>query len=420
MSDTPWRDDPNYGGMTDAAARPSWEEAQRRKAKVIQHPNQKAPPESEGKEPRFKFRLLRDMRAEPPKKDWLIKGIFAPGETSAWIAPPGKLKSALIGEASFAIASNLADWHGYKVKKSGAVIYFALERVSLVERRLVAYQARASEESDDPPIAVVPGIFDLMDPSIVDHVLAVIRDVEKAVGCPVVMIVLDTFAKTIAAGGGDEDKAKDQGKVFANIQRIKDALGAKAPHVAIIGHTGKDETRGSRGSNAILGDVDLMVTITGDGAIKTATSIKSNDGEERPLFSFKPELVEDGVDEDGEPTTINIVSQDDVSTQDALSKSKSGGWTKGLHLVRTVVLEAIRDRGIDHRVRQTGPLVKAVPLDVPRGIHKNRYVGSGDGDRDEAERKAWRRNIKAAQENGLISGEMYDGQELIWLSSTKP
>jgi hypothetical protein len=35
----------------------------------------------------------------------------------------------------------------------------------------------------------------------------------------------------------------------------------------LIGHTGKDETMGSRGSNAILGDVDVMVTITANGEI---------------------------------------------------------------------------------------------------------------------------------------------------------
>jgi hypothetical protein len=35
--------------------------------------------------------------------------------------------------------------------------------------------------------------------------------------------------------------------VFANLQRVKNATGV---HSAIIGHTGKDVTRGMRGSNA--------------------------------------------------------------------------------------------------------------------------------------------------------------------------
>ena len=54
---------------------------------------------------------------------------------------------------------------------------------------------------------------------------------------------------------------------------------------------------------------------------------------------------------------------------------------------RDIALGAIRSavhRLDENRVRQTGPLVKAVPLDVRRGIHKNRYVGTGDGDRASA------------------------------------
>ena len=103
-----------------------------------------------------------------------------------------------------------------------------------------------------------------------------------------------------------------------------------------------------------------------------------------------------------------------------MTKSKSRGWAKGLHLIRSVVSEAILESGKDHRVGLDGPIVKAVPLHTPRRLHKRRYVGTGDGDREAAERKAWSRNLKAAQDNRLISGEMHQGQELIWFSSNKP
>jgi hypothetical protein len=259
------------------------------------------------------------MRNAPPKKEWLIKGIFALGETSAWIGPPGSLKSSLLAEAGFVIASNIPEWHGFKTKRTGAVIYFALERAGLVERRLLASQNRAGECADDPPIAVEPGIKDLTNPAIVEHIIAIVREVEKATDSAVVMVIIDTFAKAIAAGGLDEDKAAHQGRVFANIQRLKDCLGETSPHVALIGHMGKDETRGARGSNAIRGDVDLMVEITGD-TIKTANAVKSNDGEEGPLFSFKGETVVDRIDEDGDPERITIISAGTISLSRAEDK----------------------------------------------------------------------------------------------------
>jgi hypothetical protein len=90
-----------------------------------------------------------------------------------------------------------------------------------------------------------------------------------------------------------KNSAKDQGLVFANRQRFKSATDT---HAALVGHTGKDETKGSRGSNAILGDVDVMVTISGD-TIRTATVTKANDSPEGPLFSFKSDIHHFGTDE---------------------------------------------------------------------------------------------------------------------------
>src|SRR5689334_14557782 len=59
----------------------------------------------------FPFQTLDEiMRAPEIGKDWLIKGLVAAGETSAWIAPPGGMKSALMAELSFCVAFG-EDWH---------------------------------------------------------------------------------------------------------------------------------------------------------------------------------------------------------------------------------------------------------------------------------------------------------------------
>lgn len=249
-----------------------------------------------------------------PEKEWLVKGIIARGETSAWIAPPGGMKSALMTELAVAV-SNGDNWHGRKVPSLHGVIYFALERADLVRRRIKAHAARMRVDAPDydiEGIVIVPGTVDLMNPETVDKVVQTIKAAgETDCGFIPGLVIFDTFAKMIAAGGGDEDKAKDQGRVFAHIQKIKeqlyrgpDKLGP--PHFALVGHTGKDETRGSRGSNAILGDADLVVQISGD-TIKTATVTKANDMPEGPLFSFKSDIHEFGVDKDGDPVTVNIV-----------------------------------------------------------------------------------------------------------------
>jgi hypothetical protein len=255
----------------------------------------------------FPFQLFGDLTAGSVAKRHLIKGIFARGETSAWIAPPGGMKSALMAEAAVCVAGGM-DWHGKKNKGAAGVVYFALERADLVKRRLQAHRERAN--LGPLPIAVVGSTVDLMAPATVARVIETIKEAEEAFGCSIGLVIFDTFAKLIAAGGLDEDKARDQGRVFSNIQRVKEAADI---HVAIVGHTGKDESRGMRGSNAALGDADTMNTIIGD-VVRTVMVTKANDGPEGPLFSFKSEVHEFGHDEDGDPISVNVVSSDQPET----------------------------------------------------------------------------------------------------------
>jgi hypothetical protein len=275
----------------------------------------------------FHYQLADDFTSRPVAKPWLFKNVIARGETSAWIAPPGGMKSALMAELAIA-ADRGIDWHGFKSKARTGVAYFALERADLVRRRIVAHMQRLNLPDEDlVNIAVVPSLVDLMSPAIVPKVIATIESMSSVFGkgpSGVGLIILDTFAKAIAAGGGDEDKAKDQGRVFANLALIREDLkkyGGGGPHIAIVGHTGKDETRGARGSNAFYGDVDVLVTI-GGGEIKTATVTKANDAPEGPLFSFKSIVHEFGTDEDGDPITVNIVSYEDVSSEVATKPSE--------------------------------------------------------------------------------------------------
>jgi hypothetical protein len=259
----------------------------------------------------YKFQTVAEMSATPIAKDSLIKGIFARGESSAWIAPPGGLKSALLASAAAHISDGL-NWFGYRNKGRAGVVYFALERADLVRRRILAHVARLGLES--PPIVVVGS---MIDPKNSKKIIATIEEAAAELGIPIGLIIFDTFAKLIAAGGGDENSAKDQGLVFANVQRVKNVTNT---HVALIGHTGKDESRGMRGSNAALGDVDLMVEIRATGDIRTATVTKANDAPEGPLFSFKSEVHEFGHDEDGDPITVNVVSSEPIAQIQAAAR----------------------------------------------------------------------------------------------------
>lgn len=243
-----------------------------------------------------------DELSEPPAKQWLIKGVIARGETSSWIGPPGGAKSSILTDIAVHVAGG-RNWRGYKTKSASGVVYFALERAGLTKRRFAAYRRR--DDLGNLPIAVAGELIDFMNPGCVNIILSTIEKAEQHFGCDAGLAIVDTYNKGIAAGGGDEDKARDQNIAHANIRRI---LERKNIHIAGIGHTGKDESRGERGSNARRADVDLLVQITGDG-IKTAEIKKANDQPDGTLTGFTLEPYEFGVDDDGDPVRTFIVSE---------------------------------------------------------------------------------------------------------------
>jgi hypothetical protein len=207
----------------------------------------------------------------------------------------------------------LVDWRGHRAKEACGVVIFALERGDLFKRRLLAYQQR--DGLHGLPIAIADAVIDLLNPACVETIVATVRVAEVNFGCAVGFIGIDTYAKGIAANGGDEDKARDQNRAAANLREIHSRLENNV-HIALVGHTGKDETRGARGSNAHIGDVDVMVQISGE-TVKTAAVIKGNDQPERVLAQFKLEPFELGRDEDGDPITTSIVSTDVIDAQPA-------------------------------------------------------------------------------------------------------
>jgi hypothetical protein len=65
----------------------------------------------------FPFSTFDEASAGAVAKPWLLKGLLARGETSAWIGAPGSLKSALLTDIAVCIAAN-RDWHEKRSKQA--------------------------------------------------------------------------------------------------------------------------------------------------------------------------------------------------------------------------------------------------------------------------------------------------------------
>jgi AAA domain len=246
------------------------------------------------------------------KLDWIIKGILAKGHNSYLFGPPGGGKSALYGSAATYLAAARDNWHGFKIRNQLAAVIFAMERADLVRKRIWAECQR--EQLDNVPVAVCAGLINLMDPKCVDEIVGTILRAEDQFGMEVGLAVLDTFNKAVAAGGGDENTARDQNRAWGHLRQVHEVLARwHTIHIGAIGHTGKDESRGARGSNAADGDNDVSLQIKDEGAIKSVTIYKANELPEGPLMRFKMEPFDTGLkDEDGDAVEVWLAGSDKI------------------------------------------------------------------------------------------------------------
>jgi AAA domain len=275
-----------------------------------------------------------DECCDEPAKPWAIKGVIAMDEDSTWFGPAGSLKSTLLVDLAIHLAAG-KNWRGFKTKMKAGVVYFALERASLTRRRIAGHSKR--DGLKNLPIAVAGDIIDLIDIGTVDIIAATVKAAEERFGVPVGLIIIDTYAKAVAAGGADEDKAQHVNLVAANLKRVHEELGHPV-HIATIGHTGHEGTR-ERGSSAKTGHVDLAVRISGEGKVKTAHITKANDQDEGVMTSFEGEEIVIGKDEDGDNLTTFITARHAVQAAPLTASRLSDQQVNALDALRKAIKE---------------------------------------------------------------------------------
>ena len=164
------------------------------------------------------------------------------------------------------------EWHG-RMTKQGAVLYVALERKTLVERRAIAFRTRYGDS--DLPFAVIGGVYDFRDPKTTPEVLKVAREVEAETDQRIVLVLIDTISRALC--GNDENSPKDMGMIVAAMSRLQNETKA---HILWIHHMPQDGTERLRGHGALLGAMDTTVHVAKTGTLRTATVVKANDSED--------------------------------------------------------------------------------------------------------------------------------------------
>ncbi|EEX2837133.1 AAA family ATPase [Escherichia albertii] len=235
------------------------------------------------------------------QQSYVIKGLIPAESLCSTYGASGSYKSFLAISWSCHVATGMA-WGGRRVSK-GAVIYIAGEGSMGVKRRVKAWEITHEKMVTDLCIINAP-VF----PASPDYVEQVIRTaglVKSRTGENVRLIVIDTLARCF--GGNDENDSRDMGAFIQGCDAIKQATGAT---VLVVHHSGKDETKGARGSSAFRAALDAEYRISRENSDVTAlvaACTKMKDAEEPKESAYDLKSVEVFTDTDGEEIVSMVV-----------------------------------------------------------------------------------------------------------------
>jgi hypothetical protein len=330
-----------------------------------------------------------------PKREPLIEGVLDVGTMSAIVGATGAYMTGIAIDWAAHIGLG-RPWRGHRERK-GVTLYLAVEGGRGIAERLQAWRRYHGVDAVEGDVYVIPEPIDLAHGDDTRLLLQHIARLGR-----VDFIAVDTVSRALA--GGDENSSKDLGGFVRNCDLIRSETGA---HLSGLHHLGKDESRGARGHSLLKAALDTELMATKAGRIGSLELTKQRDGPEGTRWGFAIELVDVG---DGKHSYV-------VVPADAPAPSESSRWTRGLAVFRDATAAAMLAQGQDHRPGGDGPVVKAVSVESVRIEHNRLYVHGGDGDRAEAERKAWGRALKTARDNRVIGSENSCGRDFIWMVS---
>lgn len=284
---------------------------------------------------------------EPPRE--LIEGMLIEGGMTVIYGDSNTGKSFLTLDMAAHVTLG-RDWFGRRVKQ-GAVVYLAAESPRSIIDRSRALADKLDASLDQLFITNCP--IDLYDPN--GDGLAVVNtidQIEQQHGVKVCMVVADTLARIM--GAGDENATKDMGVVVKNVDVIRAATNTQ---FVLIHHTGKDASKGARGSSALRAatDTEIEVSDPGNQAPKQFKVTKQRDLEGRgEVYGFILNSVRLGMGVFDNVVTTCYVQQAEPVEADPEAK---------LTTKQSMVLDLIRESPVGGM--RYGSIVKAAqPLHI--------------------------------------------------------
>jgi len=258
--------------------------------------------------PKAALMTLNEAKNRPSIK-WRVKNVMPEIGTGSVFGPSGTGKSFVILDMLHNICTG-ESWFGRKTVMA-PVVYIALEGGGGISARLKALEKKYNAEPDN--FFVYIGSLNLGSSDDVDWLTQLVL---SDIGCGAV-ICIDTLAQSMP--GLDENSAKDTGIVLHNLTKL--SLDTQS-FVCVVHHTGKDKTKGMRGSSSMRGAFDMTLYVNKSGSAYSWSSDKIKDGPDDEIEGFELVQVKVDTDDDGQkvtscyvdPLAINLTAKQQLPT----------------------------------------------------------------------------------------------------------
>jgi KaiC/GvpD/RAD55 family RecA-like ATPase len=234
---------------------------------------------------------IYDLSLAPPM-DWLIKGVLPRGELGVLFGASGSGKTFVALDLAFSVARGIA-WRDRRTTR-GRVAIIAAEGGAGIGKRGEAYARYHDFNLQGVDVHVITAAPNFLDSDDVSEVIAELNNIG-----PVDLVIVDTFAQVTP--GANENTSEDVGRALANLKLLHEATRAMN---LVVAHAGKDLSKGVRGWSGLKAAADVQIEVVRheDGTREIIIE-KMKDGEDGIRWAFRLEVVEVGIDYDGDIVT---------------------------------------------------------------------------------------------------------------------
>jgi hypothetical protein len=317
-----------------------------------------------------------------------VKGLIPRVGLCVFWGPPKCGKSFLVFDLMMHIALGWK-YRGRRVRQ-GAAVYCGLEGCAAFKNRIEAFRlTHLPDNAGEVPFHLMASPIGL----VADHA-ALIASIRIALGdIKPTAIAIDTLNRSLA---GSESDDRDMAAYVKAADAIRDAFDCA---VVIVHHCGHEGTR-PRGHSSLMGAIDAQIAVKRDAAENIIATVElMKDGPQGEEFASRLEVVEIGLDDDGDKiTSCVIVPAEGLATQKERPEKLPAAAAKALKALH----EVIDDAGtIPPHDSYIPPEIKTVTVEQWRD-HTFRRGISGSGEL-KSKQQAFRRAFDQLSENHRIA-----------------